>query len=423
MDSKPASLSNRPSGRVLSRLARKDQRRLSARLAEMSAPAIAEAVQELTPVLRNQVLELVECVDEVVPLLPETELASTIVATGVADAGWLVEFATARQRAACVDLDCWRGTHFSPSKLMEWVDALIEVGDEALAEALDDLDLELWVLALQHMADFKIVVSPLIPDWETRDGVVHFKVFHNRDEERVRAILDAAAAHRSDFFWQLVHGTVGSGRVEFEEDVAHAQASRMRDLGFPSRERAMQVYKPLAADASPTVDIDDRERDTGPPMGSHLPFRLSGTGVGGALAELPVNRATELMGQVLAVANALAVADELPLADPESTRTSLEKAVHGIDVALSELARRRGRPESQILDAVPPLDLFRIGATLSPDLRPLKTRARLDNTEARTFGTSEADDPHGARLDRDWNVELEEISETDAAVGPDGRPR
>ena len=37
---------------------------------------------------------------EIVPLLPETEFASTVRAVGVADAGWLVEFASAEQRVA-----------------------------------------------------------------------------------------------------------------------------------------------------------------------------------------------------------------------------------------------------------------------------------------------------------------------------------
>ncbi len=156
-DSKPAPPPVRLSGRTLSRLARKDHRRLSARLAEMSPGEISDALLELLPALRNEILELVDYVDEVVPLLPEAELAGTIVATGVADAGWLVEFATAEQRAACVDLDCWRGIHLSPSRLMDWIDALIAAGEETLIAALEELDLELWVLALQSMATFKVV--------------------------------------------------------------------------------------------------------------------------------------------------------------------------------------------------------------------------------------------------------------------------
>jgi hypothetical protein len=397
----------------------------------MSPEAIAEALQELMPVLRNEILELVDCVDEVVPLFPEAELASTIVATGVVDAGWLVEFATAEQRAACVDLDCWRGIHFSPSRLMDWIDALIEAGEETLVAALDELDLELWVLALQSMARFKVVQTPLV--------LLH--------EERLRAILDAARAHPRDYYWTLVHGAMGSSREELELEAAYAQATRLADLGFPDREHAMRAYRPLAPDATPIVDAGGEAEDSGLVAAPQLPQRLAGTGVGRALAELPADRAADRLGLVLAVANTLAVADELPLAEPESIRESLAKAVRGIDLGLEELARSRKQSPARILDTTLPLDLFRVGVTLDPTLRPLRTRAALDAAEARTFGTSDDDDAHGApdpgdsdetilkrlerarlrrlgeRLDRDWNVQPEEVSEADQTLDADGRPR
>jgi hypothetical protein len=413
----------------------------------MSPEAIAEALQELMPVLRNEILELVDCVDEVVPLFPEAELASTIVATGVVDAGWLVEFATAEQRAACVDLDCWRGIHFSPSRLMDWIDALIEAGEETLVAALDELDLELWVLALQSMARFKVVQTPLVFGYETQDGVVHFQAYSSLHEERLRAILDAARAHPRDYYWTLVHGAMGSSREELELEAAYAQATRLADLGFPDREHAMRAYRPLAPDATPIVDADGEAEDSGLVAAPQLPQRLAGTGVGRALAELPADRAADRLGLVLAVANTLAVADELPLAEPESIRESLAKAVRGIDLGLEELARSRKQSPARILDTTLPLDLFRVGVTLDPTLRPLRTRAALDAAEARTFGTSDDDDAHGApdpgdsdetilkrlerarlrrlgeRLDRDWNVQPEEVSEADQTLDADGRPR
>jgi len=413
-DSKPVPRPVRPTGRALSRLARKDQRRLSARLAEMSAPEIAEALQELVPVLRNEILELVDCVDEVVPLFAEAELASTIVATGVADAGWLVEFATPEQRVACVDLDCWRDVHLSSSRLMDWIDALIEVGEEALVAALDEFDLEVWVLALQNMARFKVVHDPqvqLVFGYDTQDGVVHFQAYSSLHEERLRAILDAARAHPRDYYWILVHGAMGANRAELELDAAHAQSTRLNDLGFPDREDAMRAYRPLAPGAAPVLDVGDETEDSGLVTAPPLPQRLAGTGVGRALAELPADRAAERLGLVLSVANTLAVADELPLAEPETIRESLAKAVRGIDLGLEELARRSEQSPARVLDTTLPLDLFRIGVTLDPTLRLLE---RLDQARLRGLGE---------RLDRDWNVEPEQISETDQTFGPDGRPK
>ena len=83
--------------------------------------------------------------------------------------------------------------------------------------------------------------------------------------------------------------------------------------------------------------------------------------------------ADHVLGYVLSVANSLAVADELPLAERESVPRALEKAVRGIDTGLRELARARSLAPEQILDRTAPLDLFRVGATVDPTLRePMK---------------------------------------------------
>ena len=108
---------------------------------------------------------------------------------------------------------------------------------------------------------------------------------------------------------------------------------------------------------------------------------------------------------MLAVANTVAVADELPLSEPESIRLALAKAVHGIDRGLAELARVRERSAADVLDRTAPLDLFRIGATLDPTLRLTRTLADLDDAD---------ESP-------DWNLEFEVIAEEDRTIR-DGAP-
>ena len=100
-------------------------------------------------------------------------------------------------------------------------------------------------------------------------------------------------------------------------------------------------------------------------------------------------------------------ADKLPLAEPESMETSFRKALRGIDRGLAELAKARNQDPAAILDATKPLDLFRIGATVDPDLRPSTSVADLVEEEDRD----------------DWNVETEMISEEDQTLGRKGRPQ
>ena len=66
-----------------------------------------------------------------------------------------MEFASSEQRVAALDLDCWRDRRLSPSRLFEWIDAMIEAGPATLVAAFNELDLEVGVLALKEMADFE----------------------------------------------------------------------------------------------------------------------------------------------------------------------------------------------------------------------------------------------------------------------------
>ena len=170
----------------------------------------------------------------------------------------------------------------------------------------------------------------------------------------------------------------------------------------------MRAYEPLDVDATPVLDLaPDVPPGAALTPTSQVPQQLAGSLVGRALGELPSDRGSELMSSILAVVNSLAVADELPLAERETVEQSLAKALRGIDRGLAELARARNQSLGSVLDRTPPLDLFRIGATLDPDLRPRKSRAHLELEEEQA----------------DWNVETEMIAEEDMTLGADARPK
>ena len=353
------------------------------RLRGLSPEEIAEGVRELHPALREEPLSLLEYPEEVVPLLPDTELATTICAVGLADAGWLLEFATPEQRVACVDLDCWQDSRFSLWRFCEWVDALLDAGDHTLAAAFDELDLELWVLALRQMGDFAVLGRSAEPPRaaRTEDGVVFYTAHSEAHEHRLGEILRTALREVPDRYWQLVYGAMYATPAECEQYAARWHRGRLNDLGFPDRERALRVYRRLEPEAAAVVEAGRSAQPPGLVASSKLPQHLAGTLVGRALAELPGERAGDVLGAILAVGNAIAVADRLPLAEPESIEEALRKSARGIDRGLEALAKRRRESPSRILDQTEPLDLFRIGATLDPDLRPNLSLGDLEAEE------------------------------------------
>ncbi len=397
-------------GAGLLRLARADTDEARDLLRQLTPDQIAQGVLDLQPAQRAEFLEVAERVEEIVPLLPEIEFTNTLCTTGLADAGWLVEFASPEQRVAAVDLDCWRNLRFSPSRFFEWLDAMIEAGPDTLAAAFHELDIEVWVLALREMAEFSIVEfgEEGGGDGMTHDHLLDYEPTSAENEERVNEILWTAFLESPSHYWEFVNGALAWSREACEKDGAIWHRNRMEDLGFPDPEYATRAYRPLQVDTTPVVNFGTPEPEAHALVTTpRLPEPLAGTLVGRALSELSPSRASELLGYVLAVANTLAVADGLPLADPESVTTSLSKALRGIDRGIAELANTRRQSLGTVLDTTLPLDLFRVGATLDPELRRGKSLAEHEEETASA----------------DWNVETEVIDEADRTVSRDGRPR
>jgi hypothetical protein len=356
-------------GVALLRLGRSDRAAARARLRELPPQDIASLCQELRPEARTELLMLVERPEEVVPLLPEAELVHTVRAGGMSEAAWLLEIATPEQRVACFDLDCWSGQELAVARVQEWLDALVEAGRPTLVKALHEIDLELLILALRAETRIAVVAKEDVPPagWFTPDGVVYFGVQSDKSPHRVHEIAQSLAEDSPALYWRMVYGALFESPVECEEDALRWRTARLSDLGFPDREQAMRVYRPLAA---------ERVSDWAPPGASSelvaavsLPRQLRGSLLGEALAKLPERQAADVLGYVLGVANSLAVADGLSLSEPESVPRALEKAVRGIDAGLRELARARGQAPERILERTSPLDLFRVAATADASLR------------------------------------------------------
>jgi hypothetical protein len=356
-------------GTAILRLSRSDKAAAKRALAAMSAEDQALACQDLRLEARSEFLMLVESPEDVVPLLPEAQLVQTVRAGGMSEAAWLLELATPEQRVAAFDLDCWNGTELVISRVHEWLDALIEAGRPTLVKALEEIELEILLLAVHAEAEVAVVSKEQVPPigYFTPDGVVYFGTPEEVSPHRVHEISHALFAESQALYWRMVYGLLFESPSECEEYALRWRTNRLQDLGFPDVEQAMRVYRPLAV---------ERVADWVPPGAESalvesiaLPRQLRGTLLGEALAKLDAGRAADLLGYVLGVANSLAIADNLPLSESESVPRALEKAVRGIDTGLRELARARDQAPEEVLDRTAPLDLFRVGATVDPSLK------------------------------------------------------
>jgi hypothetical protein len=367
-DSKSLSRSD-VSGSSILRLARSRPDEARRRLRALEVEAQARACLDVRPEVRCELLMLVDHPEDVVPLLPEAEVCITARATAMSEGSWLLEMATAEQRQACFDLDCWNDVEFLHDRALEWLDGLVEAGRQTVASAVEQVDLELWILTLRELTGVAVLnkEDEPPPGAASIDGVVYWLPRDPRAANRVLEIAHAAFEHSPSHYWRIVYGILFESPVECEEYAYRWRAGRLADLGFPERGEAMRVYRPLEPEAAPFYEDASQ---IGALVGAEpLPKRLEGTLLGEALSRLPAPRAADILYYVLAVANALAIADRMRLSEAESIPRALEKAARGIELGLRELAKRRELPIEEVLDRTLPLDLFRIGVTLDPALR------------------------------------------------------
>jgi hypothetical protein len=357
------------SGSSILRLARSRPDEARRRLRALEVEAQARACLDVRPEVRCEFLMLVDHPENVVPLLPDAEVCITARATAMSEGAWLLEMASAEQRQACFDLDCWNEMEFLPERAVEWLDGLVEAGRQTVASAVEQVDLELWILTLREVTGIAVLnkEDEPPPGAVSIDGVVYWLPRDPNVASRVLEIAHAAFEHAPSHYWRIVYALLFESPSECEEYAYRWRVGRLADLGFPERGDAMRVYRPLEPEAAP---VWGDASQVGALVGAEaLPKRLEGTLLGDALSRLPAQRATDVLYYVLAVANALAIADRLRLSEAESVPRALEKAVRGIELGLRELAKRRELPVEEILDRTLSMDLFRIGATLDAALR------------------------------------------------------
>jgi hypothetical protein len=323
---------------------------------------------------RAELLALVSAPEEVIPRIPPAELCFVAKAVGLSDAGWLLEHASEEQIATAIDLDAWSALVPDRSRLDEWLAALRDAGDETLLRAAHGLDFELLVLALR--ARLSVFQGGKEDDWETPpgsltiDGQFHLVPTRSGDDlEDVIGLLSALFSRDYWFYHRLLQAVSIDLESETEESALRWRSGRLQDLGFPPLEDAKRIYSFVRKEQLAKLPSEPRTLEVGewplpvwlpslPAAGDtqHLLFR--------AMAALGEEERRPLLFAFLALANRVAVADEMPLGDAETLPAATEKAARVASLGLSHLARENAVEPAFLLRRVPLERLFVVGANL-----------------------------------------------------------
>ena len=360
-------------------LARRDRTAAREAAAKLDVAAQVALVCESPVSKRAEVLELLPAPETVVPALPEAELCFTAKAIGLADAGPLLEHATADQIKACIDLDAWQTQAPDPDKLAAWLDACVEAGGDTVMRAIEALDAELLVLWLKDRAE--VILKPS-DDWQPPPGALtlegQFYLVAKRGSEDLEGILHILQTLFERDYWhyfRLMQGAIWELEGECEESALRWRTNRLQDLGFPVWEEAMAIYGVLREEERTRLAAEPCALDVAP---FHLPVWVPELPAAAdarhalfrAAAELLPDERRSFLYAFVALANKVAVADRMDLGDAESTPAAVEKAAAVASAGLMHLAQHHALPLVEVLRRAPLDRLFRVGSCLDLAAQP-----------------------------------------------------
>ncbi len=382
-----------PEARRILELARSDRGAAREALAQLSAQAQTALLLE-TPVSRRAaLLDLVDQPESVVPGLPAADLCLLARSIGLEEAGWLLSCATNEQLVASIDLDAWDGALPDRVRFGEWLAALADAGEETLLRATHAIDFEM--LVLQVRARSHVVLKTNEDDWEppaggvTVDGVFYFVPRAEADD--LSDFMELIQALFSNDYWmyfRLAQGGIWELDIETEEWALRWRRGRLEDLGFPNFDDAMRIYSFLRPDRrseiptrppASTLEAHTNLPVSVPPLpivsdAEHALFR--------AMAGLEEAERAPVRAAFLELANRVAMADRLPLGEPETLEKALEKAARVSSRGIVHLAEAHGLDAADVLRRVTVERLFQVGHNLAPE--PRKERATESETDPET---------------------------------------
>jgi hypothetical protein len=364
-----------PAGaRRILELAKRDREAARAALSTLPVEEQVALICESPVRRRAELLELVNAPEEVIPLIPPAELCFVAKAVGLDSAGWLLEHATEEQIAAAIDLDAWNALVPDRGRLEEWLTALSDAGDETLARAAHGLDFELLVLLLR--ARIGVFLAGRNDDVEppagalTIDGQFHLVPLRSGDDlEDVLRMLGTLFSQDYWFYHRLLQAVSQELDTETEESALRWRSGRLQDLGFPPLEDAKRIYSFVRRDQLASLPSGPRALEVGEwPLPVWMPSLPAGADSDHlllrALAALDDEERRPLLFAFLALANRVAVADELPLGDAETLPAATEKAARIASVGLAHVARENSLEPPELLRRMPLERLFVVGANL-----------------------------------------------------------
>jgi hypothetical protein len=364
-------------------LARRAPDRLAERLAPLSLRAQAALALSLEPKERLELLLHAPKPLKLVRSLPESEVYMTVRELGPVDALPLIALASADQIHHLVDLESWRRDRFDADRAGAWIALLLEAGEPALRRFLRTADDDELTLLAQRW----LRVSQIEPEGHGHEIHVlgqteagHENGFVSPDgsyllsptipehEAAARRIVQLWYLEQPDRYLMTLWTAATELPSEVEERALHWRQSRLEERGFPPWDEAISVYAPPARPAPINTEGPALNETEGPPR-ALLRLLPGSDPLSRAVDALPDDLQQRVLGEMLAVANRLLVADGEDIGEPAAHRRALRDAAGYVVVALDGRQATEPTAIREVFSGAPMAELFREGYARAVELQ------------------------------------------------------
>ncbi len=284
--------------------------------------------------------------------LPAEDLYFTIRDIGLADAAPLVPLASLAQFRTFLDLDAWQGDRLDPARALTWLRAA-RTGSRQDPRAaarwrrkLAGIDREVLFAVLRGTLRIHDLEDDPDPTPETdrylrtAEGryLVEF-LPEGPEAAALRGILDDLYAEDAFKAGRLLASLRWELPSELEEEALRWREARLADLGFPSLEEALSWFARPPSTPPTTTGAPAR------PAGFYLATLAGGSLLDRGMEALPSEERPAVEAEVVAAANAVLVADQVDVAEPEAVREAFQAARAMLELGLEAQLRAGGRAE------------------------------------------------------------------------------
>lgn len=173
----------------------------------------------------------------------------------------IVKYADQNQLVFGADIECWERDVISKDGLIAWLDVLRNAGTNVLYK---------WV---EH-SDYEFICGALMPyveifkteHLEVADDVIGDRPFFTLDQlyyicidseefDVVRDLIETLFENSKQMYLQIMEGLIAENEYEVVEEAYQLRNDRMSQIGFPEKDEAMRIYKPL----DQWVDLEKRQ--------------------------------------------------------------------------------------------------------------------------------------------------------------------